>query len=327
MKAFLLFVIVTLLPAYVFSQQADSSGPKYDYDYLSDNQVVVDTRAQATYMRVYMGLDSLTGLYEARDYTLENPRLVAVFNFSDSNYLYKDGPAVWFGPGLKQRERGEYRKGEPAGEWISFYRNGQKKKLYIYEGQPALPTEGYPYRIRGSWDSTGQAEVVNGNGIFIGRDDTTGAVKEKGMIKDGLRDGLWQFFYMGEPDYEEVYTNGKFIKGIRFGVGEGGAHVTYDSIFIPPGFPGGHDALAAFLSANIRYPREAVELRQTGTAYVQFTVEPTGQISHIKTVNSTPKLLAEEAMRIIKRMPRWKPGKDRGKVVPLHVMLPIRFTL
>lgn len=96
----------------------------------------------------------------------------------------------------------------------------------------------------------------------------------------------------------------------------------------PPTFPGGEEALAKYLSNNIRYPPMATENGISGTVFVSFVVDSEGTIKDVKTVGA-PKGggLEEEAIRVVKKMPKWKPGKQNGRQVSVQFNLPIRFTL
>lgn len=96
----------------------------------------------------------------------------------------------------------------------------------------------------------------------------------------------------------------------------------------PPTFPGGEDALAKYLNKNIRYPRVAQENGISGTVFVQFIVDSEGNIKDVKTVGAAKGGgLEEEAVRVVRTMPKWKPGKQNGRQVSVQFNLPIRFTL
>lgn len=94
-----------------------------------------------------------------------------------------------------------------------------------------------------------------------------------------------------------------------------------------PEFPGGNDSLVKFLNSNIVYPKSAFESGLEGTVYVSFVVEKDGAISSIKVMRSIDQSLSDEAERVISRMPKWKPGQQRGKLVRTMFMLPIKFKL
>ncbi|SHN02288.1 energy transducer TonB [Chitinophaga sp. CF418] len=99
-------------------------------------------------------------------------------------------------------------------------------------------------------------------------------------------------------------------------------------IEIMPSFPGGDDALARFLQKNIRYPHMAQETGIEGKIFVQFVVNFEGKISEVQTVGAQRGGgLEEEATRVVKLMPNWKPGRQNGHSVSVRYILPVGFRL
>lgn len=97
---------------------------------------------------------------------------------------------------------------------------------------------------------------------------------------------------------------------------------------IMPEFMGGEDALTRFLRKNIRYPHMAQENGIEGKVFVQFVVNKDGSISDVQTVGAhRGGGLEEEAMRVVKLMPAWKPGRQSGRYVSVRYNLPIGFQL
>ena len=94
-----------------------------------------------------------------------------------------------------------------------------------------------------------------------------------------------------------------------------------------PEFPGGEEKLFEYLTKNIKYPEMAKESGITGTVYVTFVVKGDGSISDVKKLRGIGGGCDEEAMRVVRNMPPWKPGKQNGKAVMVQYNLPIRFTL
>ena len=112
---------------------------------------------------------------------------------------------------------------------------------------------------------------------------------------------------------EEKETNSK---DIIFTVVEEGAE-----------FIGGIDKMMEFLAKNILYPQAAKENRTRGKVIISFIVEKDGSISDIRIIRSLGFGCDEEAVRVIKLMPKWKPAKQREKNVRYQYILPIRFNL
>ena len=94
-----------------------------------------------------------------------------------------------------------------------------------------------------------------------------------------------------------------------------------------PSFIGGDAAMSQFLIKNLQYPAEALEKNIQGTVYISFIVEPDGAISNISIKRDIGYGCGAEAMRVVKSMPKWKPGKQKGKTVRTQLMLPVSFKL
>ena len=95
-----------------------------------------------------------------------------------------------------------------------------------------------------------------------------------------------------------------------------------------PEFPGGQQALFKYLSENVKYPVIAQENGIQGRVICQFVVNKDGSIVDVEVVRSGGDAsLDKEAVRVIKSMPKWKPGKQRGKVVRVKYTVPVNFRL
>ncbi len=94
-----------------------------------------------------------------------------------------------------------------------------------------------------------------------------------------------------------------------------------------PSFPGGLEALNKFLSENIKYPITAQENGIQGRVIVKFVVSKTGDISNIQIFRGVDTSLDREAVRVVQAMPKWIPGKQKGKAVDVYFTLPVEFRL
>lgn len=94
-----------------------------------------------------------------------------------------------------------------------------------------------------------------------------------------------------------------------------------------PQYPGGDEALHKFLKENLIYPASARESAIQGTVYLSFVVGNDGIINDIKVLRGIGGGCDEEAIRVVKQMPRWIPGRQRGKPVRVQYNLPVKFTL
>ena len=101
----------------------------------------------------------------------------------------------------------------------------------------------------------------------------------------------------------------------------------FDVVEHMPEYPGGMDSLMTFLMRTVKYPKEAMDKGIEGRVMVKFVVEKDGQVSEPNIVKSVFPALDEEAQRVVRCMPRWKPGMQSGKVVRVFFTLPITFRL
>ncbi len=93
-----------------------------------------------------------------------------------------------------------------------------------------------------------------------------------------------------------------------------------------PEFPGGQEGLLKYLS-QIPYPPIARENDIEGTVYIRFVIDKNGQVTNVEVARGADKILNEAALNHVKKMPAWKPGKQRGKPVRVQYVVPIRFRL
>ena len=101
----------------------------------------------------------------------------------------------------------------------------------------------------------------------------------------------------------------------------------YDIVEQMPEYPGGLTALMNYLRVNIRYPAAAQKAGIEGRVIVSFIVEPNGSVSNVEIVRSVDTDLDQEALRVVRQMPKWKPGKQDGSTVRVKFHLPIKFML
>lgn len=94
-----------------------------------------------------------------------------------------------------------------------------------------------------------------------------------------------------------------------------------------PEYPGGTAAMMTFIARNLRYPALCQENGIKGRVVLKFVVETDGSIGQIKTLSSPHHLLEKEAVRIVRKMPRWTPGKQNGRPVRTWFTIPVNFTL
>ena len=101
----------------------------------------------------------------------------------------------------------------------------------------------------------------------------------------------------------------------------------FDVVETMPEFPGGMEAMMKYLSENIKYPEQAKEDGISGRVFIQFVIEKDGSVSNVKVLKRIGGGCDEEAVRVVKAMPKWKPGIQKGKPVRVSYNLPLNFKL
>ena len=101
----------------------------------------------------------------------------------------------------------------------------------------------------------------------------------------------------------------------------------FDVVEQMPSFPGGPSALMQFLSSNIKYPVVAEENGVQGRVVCTFVVERDGSITDVRVIKSVDPSLDKEAVRVVKSMPKWIPGKQNGSAVRVKYTVPVTFRL
>ncbi|MFC2175642.1 energy transducer TonB [Bacteroidota bacterium] len=94
-----------------------------------------------------------------------------------------------------------------------------------------------------------------------------------------------------------------------------------------PAYPGGDAALLKYIGQTVEYPAIARENGITGVVYVRYIVDKTGAVKDVTIARGADPFLDKEALRVVKTLKGYKPGKQRGKPVPVQFTIPIRFTL
>jgi periplasmic protein TonB len=94
-----------------------------------------------------------------------------------------------------------------------------------------------------------------------------------------------------------------------------------------PTFPGGELALLKFITENLKYPQEAIVNNIEGKVFLKFVVSSDGSVKRIEIIKGRDPLLDAEAIRVVSILPKWKPGKQNGRPVPVWFSVPVSFQL
>jgi len=194
------------------------------------------------------------------------------------------------------------KKKKRTGLFTFYYENGNKESEYNY--------------VKGKQIGKSQFWYENGNLKRIENYDS----KEQ-------KSGTWSYYLEnGTICANEVYLDDQ-MESYTF-YNEDGTEMEGDYPYEQnPEYQGGIDKLYDFLSENLKYPEEARQNKITGKVRVQFVIEKDGSISDVKVAKSLDPLLDAEAIRVVKQMPNWIPGKQHNRPVRVRFTIPIVFRL
>lgn len=97
------------------------------------------------------------------------------------------------------------------------------------------------------------------------------------------------------------------------------------AVEIMPEFIGGETAMNNYISSRVEYPQEALENKLEGVVYISYVVRKDGSIDKAKIVRDIGMGCGKEALRVIKGMPKWRPGRNNGKPVDVEYTIPVQF--
>ena len=101
----------------------------------------------------------------------------------------------------------------------------------------------------------------------------------------------------------------------------------FDVVEQMPEFPGGAAGMMKFIAENVKYPEEAYSKGTEGRVLVQFIIEKDGSVTNVKVIKKVNDAIDAEAVRVVKAMPKWKPGKQNGREVRVKYTIPVIFRL
>ena len=298
-----------------------TSAQKKNTYLLKNNGEYVFTADSADYFRLVEEPEKGSKLYLTKEYYIDGTRKSMGYSSRIEPPVYEGQYISYFKNGRK-RQMSNYLHGKVTTDTIyNFYPNGNLYKASYRKSE--TDTSIYIACVK---DSTGKDLVVNGNGKSVTFDKDFSYITESGGMKDGVRDGVWTGQIKSDGiAYKESYDQGKLISGEC--TTQDGQIYQYTQTYIPPAFKGGMKKFYNYISTSIMYPREAVMQRIQGTVIVRFTVLHDGSLSNIHSVNYANKYLAAEAIRMMKKSPKWEPGIYRGQIGNTYFDVPISFSL
>ena len=223
----------------------------------------------------------------------------------------KDGVFIYYSDRRTYESAGRYEKEQAVGKWENFHWNGALRSEIFYGDETFTASV---------FDSLGNQQVVNGNGISK-HWYSSGQVAEEGEYKNGKREGLWYGFHPdGKPYYKEQYRNNRLIHGVSEGLD--GRRYVYDYLSEVP-FPVlGMPAFKRYVDQNKRIPFPS----RHGKVKVVFSVGIDGSTSNYVIIQSLSVDCDKEAIRLLKDGPKWRPALLHGQEkIPTQGYVEIEF--
>ena len=186
------------------------------------------------------------------------------------------------------------------GAWQEWHRNGQLAKAGQYIQNKAEGTFA-------SWFENGQLQY------------------KSYYRKGALQDTLYGYYEDGSLRRVETYFAGKMLSGEVYA--RSGALLPFFPYQELPQFPGGESMLLKFVSRNMKYPKTMLRAGKGGVVVIRFIVEKDGTINAAELIKQVHPDADAEAMRVVRSMPKWEPGKLEGEIVPMEFYLPLRFSV
>lgn len=321
MKSFLLIGLITsLLCGMCFAQK------KQNVYFLKNNGSQVKLIDSADFIRIIQEPDSGSIFFNLFEYYRNgNEKRIGKLSSFDPNLIYEE-TMITYHPNGKREEIAVYTRGETQGILYNYYPNGQLKKTSINEITANTPNIlGANSKIITYYDSTGVQLVKDGTGYYKTFVEE-GDLIEEGNYVDSKKHGTWKgSFIKGNASYEEQYEHGKFIEGES--KLNDGASIKYTKIQETPTFPGGIEKFLEYVGRSYSYPREAHMLKISGRVIVSFVVEKDGSLSNIKVLRDLGAGTGAEALRVVRRSPKWIPGHQHGIPVRVSYTLPLSLKL
>lgn len=286
MKKFTFFILGVFLPLLCFAQQDTI---KY---YTDLGLKPVEINKAKLIFKVYQD-DSKAWIFAMfNDKNIIQQRET----YTDSLLSIKHGVSIEYKYG-KPSLKGRYNNNLKHGNFISYDTAGMTTDVSTYYLDTLKSVTSY-------WDNGNRKEET----IYIG-----GKGNAEKMV----------YYSNSNLASKEKYINNKLVESNYLDI-EGKATVK-ENIESPPRFPGGIEKFYAFLSRNIRYPLNAVDVQ--GRVYVSFIVSETGKLEDIKIDRKLNPDFDREALRVMKLSPDWLPGVLFGKKVKVLYKLPINFNV
>jgi TonB family protein len=265
------------------------------------------------------------GLWYSWDYYIQGKSLKSEGAFSDQELKIREGQFFEYHTNGKTASQGKYFMGEKLGLWIDFDEEGYNTdSLFYIKG--IIAGRGVSKFKDGSlkaWYDMDRKGL--GTGYYY-QYYPSGILNAFGKYIEGMKkDSIWAYYYENDQiSFSEIYQNGVLLETKCFD-----SLGNYDQSCMPeivPQFPGGNDAMLAFLGKNIKFPSDQRDRKGfSGKVMSSFNVGIQGNITDVKITKSLGASFDDEVIRVIKTMPKWIPGYRCNVPIETTYNLPVSF--
>lgn len=314
--------LLVALIGVLFFQNASAQSPKDTIVYfMKEPERIVDDKSEAEFVRYVMPADSSSGtkIYPVFEYYTNSKRRLVGATTRTSQHLYLEGGVTRFYPNGKRKNYGNYHNGDPNGEFIRYYPNGQVYTVWIFDAKNLIQ------QFKECRDSTGKVLAENGNGTWPKFDEDFNKIVEQGPVKNGLEEGEWNVTNADNIKIVYNYRKGHVVSRIAYD--NTGKAYPFKQADVEPTPKGGFDEFYDFLKDRIKYPQKDYDLHVTGKVMISFHVQKDGRLTDFRIVSGPSEAINEEALRVVRLSSPWIPAYHYGLPVAMDFMVPVNFTI
>ena len=267
-----------------------------------------------------------------KKYYLDHKNPFEEIGFQSKKILVRQGPYLSYYSNGSIKTTGKYINNQKDGLWESFDRNSKLNSISNFSNGKLHGA--YTNYLKNGKIETGTYKNGKKNLLWSYTNYPNQLVKTI-LYSNGLKEGKTTLYYSnGNLKETNLYKSDLLLQTKYFDT-EGNQlkeediqdDVVYTIVEDQPEFPGGMAKMMKYLARKTQYPQLALEMNIQGKVYVSFIVEKDGAISNVYIIRGSHKSLDKEAIRVVKNMPKWKPGFQKGKKVKVKYTIPINFRL
>lgn len=305
----IIFTAVLFFSLFSFGQKSNDK-----IIYLDSIKKVVDS-ANFTFKKVIRDYH-----LEKESYTLEvfntDNNLIYSEEVSDKDLLIKNGAFTSYYANGNKIMAGNYTNNILSGKVTEWYENGDIEAEYFYE----LKNNSSEKNILNFWNEDKIQKVKDGNGDYefnIGISDEEIIIR--GKVENGLLEGKWNTTPGDYPCYEEFYSKGQLLNGVKKYPNNKSVH--YTEVSVQPKPVGGINEFRRFIGSKMKTKKQKTAIE--GTVIARFFVDKNGKIQNPTIIKSLNEYFDNQLIGILKNSEDWTPGLYRGEVVKANYLLPV----